>query len=239
MGSRTAQGRRAPRHDGARRVAFRFSLQRRRPGHSTFRGSIPSPPFPLSTLRRRPRERRRITRGRCGRLPLQRTTLSFASIHRPPGAQRRLDPSSLWSANASRKSVLRHARLVEIYRCFQWKRSPWPKPAWLASHAARTSAPTPSTASRMLRRTSSRCSAGGANGPDALAGLPMGPTTGLWALDLDVNRQTGEPIGKRALAAVVAIDRATPAQPVGRRALVLSLPRRSARQYGRARRWRR
>jgi len=99
MGSRTARDQRAPRHGGAHRVAFRFSLQRRRPGHSTLRGSIPSPPFPLSTLRRRPRERRRMTRGRRGWLPLQRTTFSFASIHRPPGTQRRLDGRSLWSAN--------------------------------------------------------------------------------------------------------------------------------------------
>ena len=48
-----------------------------------------------------------MTRGRCERLPLQRTTLSFASIHRPPGAQRLFDPRSLSSANASRKPDLR------------------------------------------------------------------------------------------------------------------------------------
>ncbi len=41
--------------------------------------------------------------------------------------------------------------------------------------------------------------------PEALVGVPMGPATGLWALG-DVNRQTGEPIGKHALAAVVAIE---------------------------------
>ena len=86
MGSRTARGQRAPRHDGARRVAFRFSLQRRRPGHSTFRGSIPSPPFPLSTLRRRPRERRRMNSG-----PLWAATPStydsFIRIH-PPASRR-------------------------------------------------------------------------------------------------------------------------------------------------------
>jgi hypothetical protein len=55
VGSRTAQGRRVPRYNGARRMAFRFSLQRQRPGVSTFRGSIPSPLVPLSTLRRHPR----------------------------------------------------------------------------------------------------------------------------------------------------------------------------------------
>ena len=69
-----------------RRVAFRFSLQRRRPGHSTFRGSIPSPPFPLSTLRRRPRERRRMNSG-----PLWAATPStydfFIRIH-PPASRR-------------------------------------------------------------------------------------------------------------------------------------------------------
>ncbi len=94
MGSRTAQGRRAPRHDGACRVAFRFSLQRRRPGASTFRGSIPSSPVPLSTLRRHPRGCRRMTRGRRGWLLLRRTALSSATICRSPGAQRTLDPGS-------------------------------------------------------------------------------------------------------------------------------------------------
>lgn len=91
MGPRTARGRRAARHGGARRVAFRFSLQRRHPGLSEFCGSIPSPQFPLSTLRRGPHGRRRMTRGRRGRLRLRLTTLSFASIHRSPGAQRMLD----------------------------------------------------------------------------------------------------------------------------------------------------
>jgi len=48
MGSRTAQGQRAPRHGGASRVAFRSSLQRHHSGVSTFRGSIPSLPVPFN-----------------------------------------------------------------------------------------------------------------------------------------------------------------------------------------------
>src|SRR5207245_550027 len=49
-------------------------------GH--FRGSIPGLHFPLSTLHLRPRGRRCMTRGRCGRLLLHRTTLSFAAPRR-------------------------------------------------------------------------------------------------------------------------------------------------------------
>ena len=119
MGSRTAQGRRAPRHDGARRVAFRFSLQRRRPGHSTFRGSIPSPPFPLSTLRRRPYERRRMNSG-----PLWAATPStydsFIRIH-PPASRRAENvrpqfPFLRQPPDTTRSPLVRAA---EISRCFR------------------------------------------------------------------------------------------------------------------------
>ncbi len=104
VGPRTAQGRRAPRHDGARRVAFR--LQRQRPGLSKFRGSIPSLQFPLSTLRHRPHRRHRMTRGRRGRLLLRHTTLSFASIHRSPGAQRTSVPRLHRCSNPPPSQVL-------------------------------------------------------------------------------------------------------------------------------------
>src|SRR5438093_12966484 len=50
-------------------------------GH-IFRGSIPGPHVPLSTLHLRPHERRRMTRGRCGSLPLYRMTLSFTTSRR-------------------------------------------------------------------------------------------------------------------------------------------------------------
>jgi len=43
-------------------------LQRRRPGGRNLRGRIPGPHVPLSTLRRRPCERLRKIRGRCGSL---------------------------------------------------------------------------------------------------------------------------------------------------------------------------
>ena len=58
-----------------------------------FRGSIPSPHFPLSTLRLCPHGHLRMTRGRCGWLNLQRVKLSFTTTHRSPGA-RRLTPRS-------------------------------------------------------------------------------------------------------------------------------------------------
>ena len=47
-----------------------------------FRGWIPGLHVPLSTLRRRPYGRLRMTRGRCGSLHLQRVTLSFPAPHR-------------------------------------------------------------------------------------------------------------------------------------------------------------
>jgi hypothetical protein len=47
-------------------------------GH-VFHGSIPDLYVPLSTLRRRPREQLRMTRGRCGSLFLQRMKLSFTT----------------------------------------------------------------------------------------------------------------------------------------------------------------
>ena len=42
--------------------------------------------WPLSTLRRRPYDRQRMTRGREGWLGLSRATLSFATPHQSPGA---------------------------------------------------------------------------------------------------------------------------------------------------------
>jgi hypothetical protein len=78
-GSLTARGPSASRAGDASGVAFRFSLQRRRPGDSYFRGCIPGPHVPLSTLRRAPRGTRRTTRGRRGSLVLHRMTLPFTS----------------------------------------------------------------------------------------------------------------------------------------------------------------
>lgn len=88
-GSLTAQGPVVPRDIGTTGFAFRFPPQRRHPGVPAasatghgFRGSIPGPHFPLSTLRPRPCERRRMTRSRCGSLFLHRMTLSFTTPRR-------------------------------------------------------------------------------------------------------------------------------------------------------------
>jgi len=51
-----------------------------------FRGSIPGPPFPLSTLRLYPYGHLRMTRGRCGWLCLHRMELSSTTFCRSPGA---------------------------------------------------------------------------------------------------------------------------------------------------------
>src|SRR6202140_2781715 len=77
-----ARGSVAPLDIGAPDGAFRFLLQRRRPGVFGLRGCIPGPHVPLSTLRRRPRERLRMTQGRCGSLLHIRMTLSFTTPRR-------------------------------------------------------------------------------------------------------------------------------------------------------------
>ena len=56
------------------------------PRLTTFRGSIPGPPFPLSTLRLCPHGHPRMTRGRCGWLNLHRMELSSTTFCRSPGA---------------------------------------------------------------------------------------------------------------------------------------------------------
>ncbi len=82
-GSQTARGPFASRDSDALGVAFRLSPRRRHPGViQNLRGSIPGPHVPLSTLHRRPRDRRRMTRGRCGSLLLHRTKLPFATPRR-------------------------------------------------------------------------------------------------------------------------------------------------------------
>ena len=72
---------------------------RRHPGVMVFRGSIPSPPVPLSTLRLRPCGLLRTTRGRCGSLILHRMTLSFTTSRRFLSAHRR-KPGSRTSWNS-------------------------------------------------------------------------------------------------------------------------------------------
>jgi hypothetical protein len=52
------------------------------PKHTYFRGSIPGPHFPLSTLRLHSRGRLRMTRGRCGSLGLHRMELSSTTLCR-------------------------------------------------------------------------------------------------------------------------------------------------------------
>jgi hypothetical protein len=52
------------------------------PEQTLFRGSIPGPHFPLSTLRPQPYDRKRMTRGRCDSLHLHRMKLSFTTFRR-------------------------------------------------------------------------------------------------------------------------------------------------------------
>jgi len=63
--------------------------RRRHPEVMVFRGSIPSPSVPLSTLRLRPCGFLRMTRGRRGSLLLHRMTLSFITSRRFLSAHRR------------------------------------------------------------------------------------------------------------------------------------------------------
>ena len=86
-GSLTARGPCPSRVGDGPDVAFRIPPQRRHPeglpeGRGFFRGSIPGLHVPLSTLRLYPRGQRRMTRGRCGPLTLQRMTLSFTTPRR-------------------------------------------------------------------------------------------------------------------------------------------------------------
>ena len=59
------------------------------PQSNCFRGSIPGPHVPLSTLHLRSYERRRMTRGRRGSLALRRMTLPFTTPCRFVPAHRR------------------------------------------------------------------------------------------------------------------------------------------------------
>ena len=61
------------------------------PQSNSFRGSIPGPHVPLSTLHPRPRGRRCMTRGRRGSLTLRRMTLPFTTPCRFVPAQRRIE----------------------------------------------------------------------------------------------------------------------------------------------------
>jgi len=86
-GSPTARGP-VPSHDGSglpidgTGVAFRVPRLRRHPEVICFRGSIPGPHVPLSTLRRHPHGCLRMTRGRCGSLLLHRMALSSTTSRR-------------------------------------------------------------------------------------------------------------------------------------------------------------
>jgi hypothetical protein len=71
----------------------------------TFRGSILRPRVPLSTLRRRPLDRPRITRGHRDWLGLRRTELASATTCRSPGARRGFDDSSSPSPKSGSNQV--------------------------------------------------------------------------------------------------------------------------------------
>lgn len=75
----SARGSGASRCSDAPNVAFRLSQRRRHPGTHIFRGSMPGPHVPLSTLHPRPYGRRRMIWGRCGLLRLHRVTLAFTT----------------------------------------------------------------------------------------------------------------------------------------------------------------
>ena len=88
VGSQTARGSAASRVGEAEDVAFRVLLRRRHPGVSQFRGSIPSPLLPLSTLHVRPHVRPhgrpRMTRGQSGSLHLLCVALASTTPCRFP-----------------------------------------------------------------------------------------------------------------------------------------------------------
>src|SRR6516164_7015023 len=81
-GSATARDPDTSRDIDAPRWCLPLSLRRRRPGPCFFRGSIPSPHVPLSTLRGCPCGQPHMTRGRCGSLSLHRVTLAFTTPRR-------------------------------------------------------------------------------------------------------------------------------------------------------------
>src|SRR6516225_9422462 len=65
---------------------------------------------PLSTLRRRPCDRQRMTRGRDGWLGLSRVTLAFTTPRRSPGALSVLSTLGIWVC-ARRSIAPRRARV--------------------------------------------------------------------------------------------------------------------------------
>jgi hypothetical protein len=70
------------------------------PNPCFFRGRIPGPHVPLSTLRCYPCEQHRMTWGRCGSLTLQRMTLSFTAPHRDQREATRFCTSTLRDTRA-------------------------------------------------------------------------------------------------------------------------------------------
>ena len=72
----------------------------------TFRGSMLRPRVPLSTLRRRPHGRPRMTRGHRDRLGLRRTEPASATTCRSPGARRGFDDRSSPSASLAIREIL-------------------------------------------------------------------------------------------------------------------------------------
>ena len=84
-GSSTAPGRRGTRVDAPRRIAF-HAFDRVGTQKMSFRGSMAGLYAPLSTLRRRPHGRLRMTRGQCGSLCLHRSGLPPPTPCRSPGA---------------------------------------------------------------------------------------------------------------------------------------------------------
>src|SRR5919106_1096069 len=72
----------------------------------TFRGSILRPRVPLSTLRRRPHGRPRMTRGHRDWLGLRRTELASATTCRSPGARRWRNRAAGWERRDGQAAAL-------------------------------------------------------------------------------------------------------------------------------------
>jgi hypothetical protein len=104
---------------------------------SRFRGSIPGPTVPLSTLRRRGCPHRRMTRGRCGSLRLQRFELPSIAPRRLAGARRSEDPKK-----ARRQGVRVSRRKTDTTPAFAAgnRRSEESKRAWSRLQVAVTAA---------------------------------------------------------------------------------------------------
>lgn len=121
MGSQTAWGPGRARQGALPGVVFRTYRRRRHPRLKLlFRGSIPSPRFPLSTLRRAPHGALRMTRGQRRWLILHCKTLSFSTSNqfgrRTGSSKHPLGPRAHAFASAPQRCNHRFARPRRVCR---------------------------------------------------------------------------------------------------------------------------